>query len=514
MYVGNLITFFGVLKASSTLHNMMLDHILRAPMSFFDTTPSGRILNRFGKDVENLDTAIRMSIRMFLNNFFKSLVTFIIISMQTPLFLVPLVPLGIVYYMVQRYYIMTSRQLRRLESNTRSPVYSHFSETVNGTSCIRAFQVENDFNSACDRKNDINNATNLLCVASTRWLSVRLEFLGNLIVLVAALFAIFAKGAIDASTVGLSLSYALTATQTLSMLVTSSADLENNLVSVERALEYTKTPTEAPLEIEATEPKKSWPEDGVIEFRDYATRYRDGLDLVLRNLNFSVKAGEKVGIVGRTGAGKSSLTVALFRIVEPANGTIIIDGVDVTRIGLHNLRAGLTIIPQDPVLFTGSLRLNLDPFGNHDDAELWTALKLAHLQHFVDSLGTGLDFIIAEGGDNLSVGQRQLVCLARALLRKSKILILDEATAAVDLETDDLIQNTIRDQFADCTILTIAHRLNTILDYDKVLVMDKGSVSEYDSPKALLDNHLSAFHSMAKDAGLVGSGGHDEVSKV
>ncbi|KAI1286896.1 ATP-binding cassette sub-family C member 3 [Halotydeus destructor] len=505
-YVSNLVTFYGALKASSVLHNMMLDHILRAPMSFFDTTPSGRILNRFGKDIDSLDSAIRMSILRFIGCITGTVATFSMISVQTPFFLVPLVPLGVLYYIVQRYYIMTARQLRRLESNSRSPVFSHFTETVSGTTCIRAFQVEDDFNLECDRKNDINNATSILSVASSRWLSIRLEFLGNLIVLLAALFAVFLKGDIEASTVGLSLSYALNATGTLNGLVTASADLENNLVSVERCVEYTKTPTEAAPEIEATKPKPSWPERGVIAFKDYSARYRDGLDLVLRDVNFSVNAGEKVGIVGRTGAGKSSLTVALFRIVEPASGTITIDGVDVSCIGLHSLRSGLTIIPQDPVLFTGTLRLNLDPFSNHDDSELWTALKLSHLENFVKSIDNGLEYDIAEGGDNLSVGQRQLVCLARALLRKSKILILDEATAAVDLETDDLIQKTIRDQFADCTILTIAHRLNTILDYDRVLVMDKGSVSEYDSPKSLLDDENSAFHSMAKDAGLISSG--------
>ncbi|KAI1286762.1 Multidrug resistance-associated protein 1 [Halotydeus destructor] len=513
MLVGNLITFYATLRASSLLHNMMLDHILRAPMSFYDTTPSGRVLNRFGSDIDNTDIAIRMSIRQFLQSFFKAIVTFSIISVQTPFFLLPLIPLGILYYVVQRYYIMTSRQLRRLASTSKSPVFSHFAETVSGTTSIRAFQVENEFNVECDRKNDINNATNILATGATRWLSIRLEFLGNTIVLLAALFAVFSRGDIEASTVGLSLSYALTATSTLSMFVRASADLENNLVSVERCIEYTRTPTEADLEIESTKPKKSWPDTGIIEFKEYAARYRDGLDLVLKNVNFGVKAGEKVGIVGRTGAGKSSLTVALFRIVEPANGTIIIDGVDVRRIGLHDLRCGLTIIPQDPVLFTGSLRLNLDPFGKYDDSELWTSLKLAHLQQFVDSLSSGLDHGITEGGDNLSVGQRQLVCLARALLRKSKILILDEATAAVDLETDDLIQKTIREEFADCTILTIAHRLNTILDYDRVLVMDQGTVLEFDTPKSLLDNQHSVFHSMAKDAGLIASGGNGEADK-
>lgn len=223
----------------------------------------------------------------------------------------------------------------------------------------------------------------------------------------------------------------------------------------------------------------------------------------MKNVTVEIQSGQRVGIVGRTGAGKSSLTLALFRLVEPAEGTIIIDGKDVRLLGLYDLRSRLTIIPQDPVLFTGTLRLNLDPFNRYSDEEVWTALELAHLKNFVVSLELGLEHKISEGGDNLSVGQKQLVCLARALLRKSRILVLDEATAAVDMETDDLIQATIRKEFTECTILTIAHRLNTIMDYDKVLVMSAGQVAEYDSPKALLDNKSSVFHSMAKDAGLV-----------
>jgi len=241
----------------------------------------------------------------------------------------------------------------------------------------------------------------------------------------------------------------------------------------------------------------------VIRFDDYSTRYREGLELVLKKISLEVKSCEKVGVVGRTGAGKSSLTLALFRLIEPVHGTIHIDNVNISKLGLYDLRAKLSIIPQDPALFTGTLRLNLDPFNQHSDAEIWTALELAHLKSFVTSLDKGLNYEITEGGDNLSAGQKQLVCLARALLRKSKILVLDEATAAVDMETDDLIQETIRKEFKGCTIFTIAHRLNTIMDYDRIIVMDKGEIAEFDSPQALLNNQQSIFYSMAKEAGLV-----------
>lgn len=246
-----------------------------------------------------------------------------------------------------------------------------------------------------------------------------------------------------------------------------------------------------------------WPDSGQIEFKNYSTRYRPGLDLVLKDISCTIRPNEKVGIVGRTGAGKSSLTLALFRIIEPSGGIIEIDGQDISQLGLHNLRSRLTVIPQDPVLFSGSFRRNFDPFEKHTDAEIWKALELSHLKRFVDSLESGLNYEIAEGGENLSVGQKQLVCLTRALLRKSKVLVLDEATAAVDIETDELIQGTIRKEFSDCTIVTIAHRLNTIMDYDRIIVMDKGTIVEFDSPADLLKDTKSIFHSMAKEANLI-----------
>jgi ABC-type multidrug transport system fused ATPase/permease subunit len=271
---------------------------------------------------------------------------------------------------------------------------------------------------------------------------------------------------------------------------------------VERIKEYTEIQKEAEWEIPSRKPPPSWPEKGEVIFDRYKVRYREGLDLVLRNVTCKIGAGEKIGIVGRTGAGKSSMTLGLFRIIEAAGGSITIDGQDISKLGLHDVRGRITIIPQDPVLFSGTLRMNLDPFNTHTDDDIWRVLELAHLKTFVKGLATGLQHEISEGGDNLSVGQRQLVCLARALLRKTKILVLDEATAAVDLETDDLIQATIRKEFLDSTVITIAHRLNTIMDSTRVIVLDKGEITEYDSPGKLIANPNSIFHAMAKDAGL------------
>ena len=282
------------------------------------------------------------------------------------------------------------------------------------------------------------------------------------------------------------------------------AELETNIVAVERIKEYSTLEQEAPWIWPNNRPEKAWPQAGVMEFEDYGLRYREDTPLVVQNISVRVDGGQKIGIVGRTGAGKSTLTVALFRLVEAALGKIKIDGKDISKIGLHDLREKLTIIPQDPVLFSGTLRMNLDPLNNSSDGDLWATLEKAHLATFVASIDEGLEHPVAEGGENLSVGQRQLVCLARALLRKTRVLILDEATAAVDLETDDLIQATIRKEFADSTVMTIAHRLNTIMDYDRIMVLDKGHLVEFASPMELLGDTESIFYRMAVDAGLAG----------
>ncbi|CAL1291845.1 unnamed protein product [Larinioides sclopetarius] len=456
------------LRAAKILHDGMLEHVMRAPMSFFDTTPLGRILNRFSKDIDTVDVTIRFNIRMVFIQGFQTLGAVIVICLETPLFLVACLPLVVLYYFLQKFYIPTSRQLKRLESTTRSPVYSHFSETVTGASSIRAYEASNQFMRHSNNLVDINNESYYPSLGASRWLSIRLEFLGYTIVFLSAIFAVFLRDTLSPGIAGLAVSYALQITGILNMLVRATADVETNIVSVERCLEYTKTPVEAEWSNRETKPDPAWPHQGQINFDHYSTRYREGLELVLKDISCVIKPSERCGIVGRTGAGKSSMTLALFRIVEAAGGKICIDGIHIGKLGLHDLRNKLTIIPQDPVLFTGTLRTNLDPFGTYSDEALWQSLKHAHLRDFVSALEKGLDHEVAEEGENLSVGQRQLVCLARALLRKTKVLILDEATAAVDVETDELIQSTIRSQFNDCTVITIAHRLNTILDYDKL----------------------------------------------
>uniref|UniRef100_A0A8C4EQY9 ABC-type glutathione-S-conjugate transporter n=1 Tax=Dicentrarchus labrax TaxID=13489 RepID=A0A8C4EQY9_DICLA len=463
VFLGTLLMANASVNASRILHSRLLDNILRVPMVFFDTTPIGRVVNRFAKDIFTVDEAIPQSFRSWLLCLLGVLGTLFVICLATPFFTIIIIPLALVYYFVQRFYVATSRQLRRLDSVSRSPIYSHFSETVSGLSVIRAYGHQDRFLKHNEITIDGNLKSVYPWIVSNRWLAIRLEFLGNLVVFFAALFAVISRDSLDSGLVGLSISYALNVTQTLNWLVRMTSELETNIVAVERVSEYSELENEAKWVTE-TRPTEKWPEEGRLQFDNYKVRYRPGLELVLHGVTCNISSTEKIGIVGRTGAGKSSLTNCLFRIIEAAEGRILIDDIDISTIGLHDLRNRLTIIPQDPVLFSGSLRMNLDPFDRFSDEDIWRVLELSHLKDYVAGLQEGLQHEVAEGGENLSVGQRQLLCLARALLRKSRILILDEATAAVDLETDDLIQNTIRKEFSHCTVLTIAHRLHSIMD--------------------------------------------------
>ncbi|KAI7803124.1 putative multidrug resistance-associated protein 1 [Triplophysa rosa] len=480
----------------------MLYNVLRSPMSFFERTPSGNLVNRFAKEMDTIDSVIPSIIKMFMGSMFNVLGSCAVILIATPLVAIIIPPLGLLYFFVQRFYVASSRQLKRLESVSRSPVYTHFNETLLGTSVIRAFGEQQRFIRESDNRVDHNQKAYFPSIVANRWLAVRLEFVGNCIVTFAALFAVMARDSLSPGIMGLSISYALQVTTSLNWLVRMSSEVETNIVAVERVKEYGDTEKEAEWSLEHSTLPAGWPTNGHIEIRNFGLRYREDLELAIRDILVTIEGGEKVGIVGRTGAGKSSLTLGLFRIIEAAQGDIRIDGVNISELGLHELRSRITIIPQDPVLFSGSLRMNLDPFDGYTDEEVWRALELAHLKNFVSGLPDKLNHECSEGGENLSLGQRQLVCLARALLRKTKILVLDEATAAVDLETDNLIQSTIRTQFEDCTVLTIAHRLNTIMDYTRVLVLDKGQMAEFDSPSNLIAKK-GIFYKMAKDSGLV-----------
>ncbi|KAH7102795.1 metal resistance protein ycf1 [Auriculariales sp. MPI-PUGE-AT-0066] len=501
------------LRSARELHDSMLGAVMRAPLSFFEVTPTGRIMNLFSRDIYVIDQILARVFQGFVRTLANVLAIVVVICVNLPLFLFSLPPLAYLYHLVMMYYLATSRELKRLDAVSRSPIFAWFSESLNGLSTIRAFGQQRVFGAHISRLVDANQECYILSVSVNRWLAIRLEMIGATIILVASLLSLGTlglKGAINAGVVGLVLSYGLTTTGSLNWVVRSASEVEQNIVSVERILHYVGLEPEAPEYIEESKPKGEWPSEGKVEFRDYSLKYKPTLDPVLKNISLKLNAHEKVGIVGRTGAGKSSLLLALFRILEPANGTILIDGVDITTLGLHDLRSALSIIPQEPQLFEGTLRENVDPTGVYSDEQIWEALAQSHLKEYVQGMPGGLDAQVREGGSSLSAGQRQLLCFARALLRKSRILVLDEATSAVDLESDKAIQDILHGpQFANVTMLTIAHRLHTIMESDRVLVLDAGQVAEFDSPENLLANRDSRFYSLAAEAGLVTNSGSD-----
>ncbi|KAF2157986.1 hypothetical protein K461DRAFT_290245 [Myriangium duriaei CBS 260.36] len=501
-----ILWIFCSIEASRKLHERMAYAIFRSPMTFFETTPAGRILNRFSSDIYKVDEVLARTFNMLFVNTAKAAFTLCLVSASTPVFITLILPLGGLYLYIQRYYLRTSRELKRLDSVSRSPIYAHFQESLSGISTIRAYQQAKRFALENEWRVDANLRAYFPSISANRWLAVRLEFIGSIIILAAAGFAIVSVttgGGLSAGMVGLAMSYALQITQSLNWIVRQTVEVETNIVSVERVLEYAALPSEAPEIISKHRPPTSWPSKGALSFNNYSTRYREGLDLVLRDVNLSIKSHEKIGVVGRTGAGKSSLTLALFRIIEPAGGDVTIDGLSTSSIGLMDLRKRLAIIPQDAALFEGTIRDNLDPSHVHDDTELWSALDHARLRDHVARMTGQLDAQVHEGGSNLSQGQRQLVSLARALLTPSNILVLDEATAAVDVETDSMLQTTLRsNMFKDRTIITIAHRINTILDSDRIVVLDKGRVAEFGKPADLV-REKGLFYELVREAGLL-----------
>uniref|UniRef100_A0A672S2D5 Cystic fibrosis transmembrane conductance regulator n=1 Tax=Sinocyclocheilus grahami TaxID=75366 RepID=A0A672S2D5_SINGR len=428
-----LIMFNALVNSAETLHNRMFNSILRTPVHFFDINPIGRILNRFAKDIGYLDSLLPWTFVDFIQVFLQIIGVIAVASSVIPWILIPVIPLLIAFLFLRRYFLRTSRDVKRIESTTRSPVFSHLSSSLQGLWTIRAFKAEERFQQTFDAHQDLHSG-------------------------------------MKAGDVGLALSYAVTLMGMFQWGVRQSAEVENLMTSVERVVEYTELESEAPWETQKR-PSPDWPNRGLITFDRVNFSYSSDGPVILKNISAMFRPREKVGIVGRTGAGKSSLISALFRLTEP-EGKILVDGVLTSEIGLHDLRQKMSIIPQDPVLFTGTMRKNLDPFSQHSDHDLWNSLKEVQLKAAVEELPAKLETELAESGSNFSVGQRQLVCLARAILRKNRILIIDEATANVDPRTDELIQKTIRAKFKECTVLTIAHRLNTIIDSDRILVSD------------------------------------------
>lgn len=503
------------LRASKKLHDDLTDSILRAPVSFFDVTPTGRILNRFAADMDKIDLELTQSLSQGVNTVFSVLGAIAAMVAATKgTFLVALLPVGYIYYLVQKWFRKTSTELQRINSVANSPIFADFSQTLSGTSTIRAYNEQDRFFKHCKSSFDNMNPSYVLVQLTNYWLALRLDILGGLMGAFIGCVAVATApyNFIPAGWLGLALSYSIEVTTFLKHGVRMIATIEAQMNSVERVLFYTNNVTpEAPEFVpDADPPSGEWPKGGEIELQHASMRYRDG-PLVLKDLSFKILPGERVGVCGRTGSGKSSLMIALFRIaeLEPDGGKILIDGVDTSMIGTSALRLNLSIIPQDPVIFSNTVRYNLDPFKNCTDEELWDVLKKVQMGEVIAALPGGLEEQVSEGGENFSQGQRQLLCIARSLLRKPKILVMDEATASIDNTTDAAIQGMIRENFKDATVLTIAHRLNTIMDSDRVLVLDDGRIAEYESPQKLLDQDEGYFKAMVEKSKDATSGKHD-----
>ncbi|EGV65927.1 hypothetical protein CANTEDRAFT_97001 [Yamadazyma tenuis ATCC 10573] len=513
-----------IINGSRYFHDTMAKSVLRSPMSFFETTPIGRILNRFTEDINVIDNQLIWALTLFANYGFRAVSVFAVVILNLPIMFFVLVFLLFFYDSFRRLFIPASRELKRLRSATKSPVFSHLQESITGVDTIFAYnQVDRFTHKASDNMNTSIKVSQAN-IHVNRWLSMRLQGLSAVVVYCSTLLilaSVNSKNPLGPGLVGFIMTYVLDVTSTLNAIVRSYADIETRSITIERLWEYCNLKPEAEMVIEDNRPAESWPAEGAISFKNYETKYRENLDPVLNNISIDIKPREKIGIVGRTGAGKSTLTLAVFRIIEATGGHIEIDGVDTSKIGLFDLRSKLNIIPQDSQAIDGTVRQNLDPFGKHTDEELWKVLELSHLKEHIEGMkterkvdddeednstpliATGLNARIEEGGANLSAGQKQLMCLARALLNPSKVLILDEATASVDVQTDKIVQDTIRSEFNDKTILTIAHRIETIMDSDRILVLERGQVKEFDAPTELLKDQNTIFYSLCKQGGLV-----------
>ncbi|KAI6039822.1 ABC transporter [Pisolithus marmoratus] len=516
-FVFALLTYY----VSQNLHERAIRRVLHAPMSFFETTPLGRIMNRFAKDIDSIDNLIGDALRMLSATASQILGAIILISVVLPWFLVVVSVVLVVYCCVAIFYRSSARELQRIDAILRSSLYAHFSETLSGLTTIRAYGEVGRFKNENHELVDIENRAYWLAVTNQRWLGIRLDLLGAVLTFSVALLAVGTRFSISPGQTGLVLSYVLGVQQSFGWAVRQFADVENNMNSVERVVHYAdEVDQEAPHDVDSAAVPETWPSEGRMVMNDVVMRYRPELPPVLKGLNMTIVPREKIGIVGRTGAGKSSVMTALFRIVELSSGSIEIDGVNIAAVGLSRLRKSLSIIPQDPFLFSGTLRTNLDPFGLYDDARLWDALKRAYLVESSRELQSNstqversndtpahgtrftLDSPIDEDGSNLSVGQRSLVSLARALVNDTKILILDEATASVDYETDRKIQDTIATEFRDRTILCIAHRLRTIISYDRICVLDAGTIAEFDTPVNLYSIPNGTFRGMCERSSI------------
>jgi ATP-binding cassette, subfamily C (CFTR/MRP), member 1 len=498
LFIRSLVFAFGSVTASKTLHDGLLQSVLNATSMFFDMTPVGRVLNRFSKDIDTVDARLGLSLQNAVGVIFSVLGALVSVALVTPEFTVALIGVSVAYFFLQRYFSPAALQIQRMESVSRSPIYAHFSETLDGVDTIRAAGVQQQFIEYNEGALDTNAQNMFVLRLVFRWASSRVLLLNAVLGAASGYLIANGRGSLDVSLSSLVLTMVLNVAGFFGFLIMIMTEVDNHMNSVERVQHYTsliqhEPPRECP---EHDPPLGTWPTKGHVEFENVVMRYRPGLEPAIKDLNCDIVPHSKVGVAGRTGSGKSTTLLTLFRMYPLLSGRIKIDDVDISKLGLKRLRQALAIIPQDPVIFSGTLRSNLDPFGVYSDEELTEVLKHIHMHDFVSQQEDGLDLEVIEYGGNLSAGQRQLICMGRAMLKRPKVLCLDEATSSIDSKTDSLIQETVRTQFADATVITIAHRLNTIMDSDNILVLHEGRVAEFGSPATLLSDEAGKFSGM------------------
>ncbi|XP_078680321.1 ATP-binding cassette sub-family C member 9-like isoform X2 [Branchiostoma floridae x Branchiostoma belcheri] len=500
-FLASIIIVLAGVQAGKNLHKKMLRRIILAPMRWFDTTPYGRILSRFSSDTATIDQQLPTTAESLIRTFLLCVAALLVNAIVTPYFLIPAAVILLGFYLLQKFFIQSSRELQHLDILTKSPILYHFSETLRGLSTVRAYRDEKRFQQKLNDQIDQNTLAFLFLNTANRWLGVRLDYLGAFVVLWAAMcsLAVAVYSDLPVGLVGLALTYALMVSTYLNWGVRNIADIEMQMDAVHMVSTFSEMPIEPYRKAEGNvEPHREWPGRGEIVLEHLSTRYAPDLPAVLKEVDLRIKPGENVGICGKTGSGKSSLSMALFRMIDNFQGKIVIDGIDIADVPLSTLRSRLTIIPQDPILFSGTIRFNLDPAGQYNDKELWDAVEIAQLKPLVVSFPEGLDTAVREGGSNFSIGQRQLFCLARAFVRKSRVLVMDEATALVDMETEAVLHRVVKTAFTSCTVITIAHRVENILECDRVLVFGGGRIVENNKPSVLLQQEDSIFSSLVK----------------
>lgn len=486
---------------SRKIFKIMIQRLIRGTMAFFDTTPKGRIITRLTSDISSIDTEIAALYSLFTENILQVVGAIITIAISVKWLSLIFFPMPICYALIYFRFIHPYREFTRIFSTSKAPILSQINETIHGVQTIRAYKLHDKFIQLMSQNIDINQRIHMLMFAVSRWLFVRNDLVSITVIAILSLIAIFTRHHFGAGMIGVALTYSLSSTELMSGLVRSFGDIESKMNAVERIKQYSEIDIERDYHILSNKPSSNWPKYGEIIFENVSLRYRQGLPLVLKDVNVKIKPNEKVGIVGRTGSGKSTLMSAIYTFTPIETGKIYIDGINIHEIGIHDLRQKISIVPQDPIVFDGTIRRNLDPEGKHNDSDLWNILRKVHLFDKVSQLDQQLDTLMVDEGSNFSVGQRQLLCVGRALLRNSKIILIDEASSNIDYETDQLLQKTIREELKSKTVVTIAHRLQTIIDYDRIIVMKDGKIIE-SGPPIELYNKDGYFRKMCQDANV------------